>query len=122
MATVPDSSLPLPIVDLEKAKDPSQRLTVAQKLVEALETVGFLFIDNVEGFDAGKLLAHTQWFFNLSEQEKHRLARKLWNPESQNHYRGLNALHFKLLFSLSRVCVCVCVCICGCMYNMYLYM
>ena len=79
----------LPVVDLKKAKDLSQRLAVARQLVDALEKVGFLFVDNVEGYNAERLLKNTQWFFSLSQQEKHRLARKIWNPESENYYRGM---------------------------------
>ena len=80
----------LPIIDLKEAKDPSQRLAVARQLVDALEKVGFLFVDNVEGYDAERLLKNTQWFFSLSQQEKHRLVRKIWNPESRNCYRGMD--------------------------------
>ncbi|XP_076462354.1 uncharacterized protein LOC143294767 [Babylonia areolata] len=87
MATTGDHT-PLPVVDLKKARDPKFRLAVAKQLVEALETVGFLFVDNVEGFDPEKLLNMTQWFFNLSQQEKNKVARKIWNSESHNYYRG----------------------------------
>ncbi|KAK7099649.1 uncharacterized protein [Littorina saxatilis] len=78
----------LPIVDLQKAKDPAQRLAVAKQLVHALETVGFLFVDNAEGYESERLLNNARWFFNLSEQEKLLVSRKLWNRESRNYYRG----------------------------------
>ena len=88
MTTLAPDPNTLPIVDLRKAQDPSQRLAVARQLVHALERVGFLFVDNVEGYDSERLLENTRWFFSLNQREKHRLARKLWNAESRNYYRG----------------------------------
>jgi isopenicillin N synthase-like dioxygenase len=78
----------LPIIDLAKARDQAQRLAVARQLVHALETVGFLFLDNVEGFDSERLLSNARWFFNLRDDQKLQVSRKLWNVDSQNHYRG----------------------------------
>jgi len=78
----------LPIIDLAKARDPGQRLAVARQLVNALETVGFLFLDNVAGYDADLVLRHAKWFFKLPQPHKDRLVRNMWNPRNKNHYRG----------------------------------
>nr|KAG5698625.1 hypothetical protein BaRGS_003139 [Batillaria attramentaria] len=81
-----DSSLP--VLDLVKAKDPNHRLNVARELVRALETVGFLYVDNVQGFDSKKLMENTRWLFGLPEEEKRRVSKKAWNPAGKNQFRG----------------------------------
>lgn len=76
----------LPIIDLSKSK--TNRENLAKEIVYALENVGFLYIDNVEGIDFRKLDKMCKWFFGLSKQTKMKIARKNFNPESRNVYRG----------------------------------
>lgn len=83
------SNIDLPVIDLKKAQDPAKRLDVARKLVHALETVGFLYIDNAKDLDSQKLLTNTRWFFSLPDEEKQQLSRRQWNPFSRNRYRGM---------------------------------
>ncbi|PVD22984.1 hypothetical protein C0Q70_16244 [Pomacea canaliculata] len=82
------SNIDLPVIDLKKAQDPAKRLDVARKLVHALETVGFLYIDNAKDLDSQKLMTNTRWFFSLPDEEKQQLSRRQWNPFSRNRYRG----------------------------------
>ncbi|XP_041365763.1 2-oxoglutarate-dependent dioxygenase citB-like [Gigantopelta aegis] len=82
------SSIQIPVIDLKEAQNASQRLGVAQKLVKALETDGFLFLDNMPGVDLNKLLKNTEWFFSIPETDKSRLLKKQWNPQNSNRYRG----------------------------------
>lgn len=76
----------LPIVDLSKAK--SDRQEVAKTVVDGLENVGFLFIDNAQGVDHDQIYKCCKWFFGLPHEEKKKLLRQIWNPESKNVYRG----------------------------------
>ncbi|XP_046566875.1 2-oxoglutarate-dependent dioxygenase 33-like [Haliotis rubra] len=78
----------LPVVDLKKARDKTHRLQVARELVRALETVGFLYIDNAPGVDLETLLKNCDTFFALSSAEKHMMAKHKWNPLNKNKYRG----------------------------------
>ena len=84
-----DSSRPvidLPIVDMSKTK--TDRAGLAKIVVDALENIGFLFIDNVEGLDFDRLFQACKWFFSLPPEKKRVLCRKNWVPENKNIYRG----------------------------------
>ena len=63
----------------------------AQDLVHAMETVGFVYLDNVPGFDKQReqrLHEEAKWFFSLPLEEKLLVAPKNWNKQSSNVYRG----------------------------------
>lgn len=84
-----DTSRPvikLPIVDMSMTE--SDRAGLAKIVVDALENIGFLFIDNVEGLDFDRLFQACQWFFSLPPEKKRKLCRKNWVPENPNIYRG----------------------------------
>ena len=81
-----DQKFQLPIIDLEKAK--TDRQAVAKEVVHALENIGFLYIDNIEGFDYDKLMASCKWFFGLPIEKKRAIMRKFWNDDNLNVYRG----------------------------------
>ena len=76
----------LPIIDLEKAK--TDRLTVAKEVVHALENIGFLYIDNIQGIDYDQLMECCRWFFSRPIEEKHAIMRKYWKNDNPNVYRG----------------------------------
>jgi len=76
----------LPIIDMAKVK--TDRTKLAKITVDALENVGFLFVDNVKGINFDKLYQCCQWFFSRSEEEKKRLTRNFWEPNNKNVYRG----------------------------------
>lgn len=76
----------LPIIDLAKAK--SNRKELAAKVIHALENIGFLYIDNVEGLNCDLLHKCCEWFFNQPDEVKRKLTRKQWNPENSNVYKG----------------------------------
>lgn len=79
----------IPTINLRRAREgEAARREVAAQLVMALEEVGFLYLDDVEGFDPQELRLATEWFFSLPEEEKLRIARKQWNPNNTNVYRG----------------------------------
>lgn len=75
----------LPIIDLSKSK--SDRKTLADTVVNALENSGFLFIDNAD-IDFEKMYKFCKWFFNQPKEIKDGLSRKVWNPNNSNIYRG----------------------------------
>ena len=76
----------LPIIDLDKAK--SQKKLVADQVVNALENVGFLYIDNIHGIDFDKLLECCKWFFGQPKEIKEAITRKHWKESNSNVYRG----------------------------------
>ncbi|ESP05341.1 hypothetical protein LOTGIDRAFT_227971 [Lottia gigantea] len=78
----------LPVIDLKQASDPAYRVSIANKLFHALETIGFLYIDNVPGYDEEELIKWCQWFFALPNETKYKLHRRFWNPDNKNIYRG----------------------------------
>ncbi|XP_045203730.2 uncharacterized protein LOC123556810 [Mercenaria mercenaria] len=80
------SSFQLPIIDLDKAK--TDKKAVADQVVDALENVGFLYIDNIHGIDFDKLMECCKWFFGLPKEKKELMMRKHWKPENKNVYRG----------------------------------
>jgi len=76
----------LPIIDLDLAK--TDKAKVAAQVVDALENVGFLYIDGIHGIDFDKLMEGCKWFFGKPMEEKRTLLRKHWNEENPNVYRG----------------------------------
>ncbi|XP_046566711.1 2-oxoglutarate-Fe(II) type oxidoreductase hxnY-like [Haliotis rubra] len=83
-----ETNVQLPVIDLKKAQDNTQRLQVAGELVTALETVGFLYVDNAPGVDLETLLENTKRLFSLSSEEKRMISKHKWNPINKNRYRG----------------------------------
>lgn len=81
-----------PIVHIDLSKSKTDRKALAAKLTKALQEEGFAFLDNVPGYNPDELLEYTKWFFSISDDEKKRLSRKEWNPESHNQYRGYTPL------------------------------
>lgn len=76
----------IPTVDLLKVK--TERAQQADVLIKALEGVGFIYIDNIEGFDNEEILRVTKWFFSQSLEKKMAMAKKTWNPKCDNVFRG----------------------------------
>lgn len=74
----------LPVVDLSSP----DRLGNARAIVHAMETIGFLVLDNIPGYDEQKLLEATRWFFDLPLERRMRVSRKKWNEHAKNLYRG----------------------------------
>ena len=74
----------LPIIDLAR----TDREALAKDIVEALENIGFLYIDNVNGLDFNKLYESCKWFFNQPTSIKDELTRKHWKEDNPNVYRG----------------------------------
>ena len=59
--------------------------------MKAMETVGFVYLDNVPGFNKEveeNLHKAASWFFSLSLDEKLRVSPKKWNPDAKGVYRG----------------------------------
>ena len=77
----------LPIVNLSN----SDRQDTAKRLVQAMETAGFVYLDNVPGFDRDAeetLLKATSWFFSQPLEEKLRCSPKRWNDAATGVFRG----------------------------------
>lgn len=82
-----NSSEILPVIDLSKV----DRRANAQLLAEAMRTVGFVYLDNVPGYDKeveAALHKATEWFFSLPLDKKVRLSPKKWNKDAKCLYRG----------------------------------
>lgn len=76
----------LPIIDLSKTT--THREELAKEIVNALENVGFLFIENVPDLDFDVLYKCCTWFFKLPKEKKEAIMRNFWAPENKNIYRG----------------------------------
>ena len=77
----------IPVIDFSLACSS----TAARDLVYAMETVGFVYLDNVPGFDKQReqqLHEEAKWFFSLPLEEKLLVSPKNWNKQSSNVYRG----------------------------------
>ena len=53
----------LPVIDLNKAKNPIQRKQEVNKLYDALTTSGFFYLKGIEGYDAQEILNVSKWFY-----------------------------------------------------------
>lgn len=77
----------IPVIDFSC----EDRNANARNLVCAMETVGFVYLDNVPGFDKEReqrLHEETKWFFSLPLEDKLAVSPKVWNKQSTSVYRG----------------------------------
>lgn len=78
-----DGSTPsLPIIDMSNP----DRQETARKLTKTMETEGFVYLDNVPGFNKQvetELLEAAQRFFSLPLEEKLRYSTKKWNKDAK---------------------------------------
>ena len=77
----------IPVIDFS---DPDRQAN-AKRLTEAMETVGFVYLDNVPGYNKeveSKLHKAASWFFSKPLEEKILLSSKNWNKDSSGVYRG----------------------------------
>ena len=51
---------PLPVIDLRLATGPG-RAQLAGRLIHALETVGFFYVEGIDGYDEQELMTYTRW-------------------------------------------------------------
>ncbi|CDW72244.1 2og-fe oxygenase [Stylonychia lemnae] len=65
------------------------RQKIIDEVFKELKTMGFFLITNVPGYDESDLLHWGKWFCSLSEEEKKKLHKRVWNSENKNIYRGL---------------------------------
>lgn len=56
--------------------------------MDQMETLGFLLLSNIPGYDEDALFAHMKWFFALSDDIKRKLYKNHFNKENPNYYRG----------------------------------
>ena len=79
----------LPVVDFSS---PDKKET-ASRIVHVMETVGFLYLDNVPGYNIEteeELMEANKWFFSLPLEKKLSVARYLYNNENRNFYRAIS--------------------------------
>ena len=77
----------LPIINFSSP----DRLATAKELTKAMETIGFVYLDNVPGFNKEveeNLHKAASWFFSLPLDEKLRVSPKKWNPDANGVFRG----------------------------------
>ena len=77
----------LPVVDLSSL----DRQETAKTLIKAMETVGFVYLDNVPGYSKeaeAEFLTVAKRFFSMSLEEKLRYSPKRWNKDAKGVYRG----------------------------------
>lgn len=78
----------LPIIDMSAPN----RLETARMLIKAMETIGFVYLDNIPGYNQDKereLLEIAQQFFSLPLKDKLQYSPKRWNKEGKGGlYKG----------------------------------
>ena len=77
----------LPVVDFSNP----DRQAKAKELTRIMESVGFVYLDNVPGYNKeveAKLHEAAAWFFSKPLEEKIAVSPKNWNKDSSGVYRG----------------------------------
>ena len=77
----------LPVIDFSSL----DRQANAVQLTQAMETIGFVYLDNVPGYNReveSKLHKAAEWFFSKPLEEKITVSSKNWNKDSSGVYRG----------------------------------
>ena len=69
----------LPVINYQN-KD---RETLIREVVHSMETLGFMLLENVPGFDEDELRWCVDFFFNLPMQKRLEVAKKKYNPDSK---------------------------------------
>ena len=84
----------IPVINFSKP----DRKANARELVKAMETVGFVYLDNVPGYNRvveDKLLKASEWFFSLPIEEKLKVSPKKWNDSAECIYREYVPINLK---------------------------
>ncbi|XP_069132125.1 uncharacterized protein [Argopecten irradians] len=76
----------IPVVDLSRFG--THQAEEASIVVKGLEKVGFLYVDNVDGYNSAKLEECCKWFFGQPTEVKDPITKKIWNKNNRNVYRG----------------------------------
>ncbi len=88
------SATSVPVIDFSNPdRDANSKL-----LMQAMETVGFVYLDNVPGFNRDveeKLLQASKWFFAKPLEEKITVSCKNWNKDATGVYRGYIPINVK---------------------------
>ena len=69
----------LPVIDYQE----NDRKELARKVVHSMETLGFMFLENVPGYDEDELRWCVDFFFSLPQRKKLDIARRKYNPDSK---------------------------------------
>lgn len=78
--------LPLATIDVVEAmRNPD---AAAEKLGIAMSEVGFIYLVNIPGFKPDELYQASEWFFGLPLESKMKLAKKVFQNENKNSFRG----------------------------------
>ena len=78
----------LPVIDFSESADRTQK---SKDLTKAMEEIGFVYLDNVPGFDKqveDRLHDACKWFFGLPLEEKMKISTVNWNSSAKGMYRG----------------------------------
>lgn len=70
----------IPVIDFSS----QDRREKAHLIVNAMETVGFLFLDKVPGHDEDELRKWVEWFWSFSGEKKMKIARRRYNPANKH--------------------------------------
>ena len=70
----------IPVIDFSLP----DRQEKARRIISAMESVGFLFLDKVPGHDEKLLRKWVNWFWSFSEEKKMKIARRRYNPDNKH--------------------------------------
>ena len=88
------SSPAIPAIDFSNP----DRQANSKLLVQAMETVGFVYFDNVPGYNKDieeKLLEASKWFFSKPLEEKLKVSCRNWNKDAAGVFRGYIPINVK---------------------------
>ena len=80
----------LPVIDMSMVDRKEKE--IGGDVVNALQTVGFMCLDNVSGLDFDMLYKCCRWFFELPDSIKETITKQFWNPDNKNIYRGYSPI------------------------------
>ena len=81
----PENMLVLPAIDMH-----GDEADIIKGIMEQMQSLGFISIKNVDGFDEKKTFENIKKFHSLPDSVKRQLWTKNHNPENTNIYRGLH--------------------------------
>ena len=70
----------LPVINYQE----TDREKLSQEVVRSMETLGFIFLEKVPGFDEDELRWCVDFFFSLPLKKRMEVAKKKYKPESTN--------------------------------------
>ena len=90
---IPVNMESLPVLDYSK-KD---RVALSGEITQVMENLGFLYLDNIPGFEEEDLRWCVNFFFGLSKEKRKEVSKRAYCPKNSNV--GWHATLYDLLYA-----------------------